>query len=131
MAQQIDQRKESSRKEEVHWSSFRDVVASLQKTLLHTIDEKHNKNMIQNPQFDFSGLERIDPNESIMCTNMVSTLNQNHYGLSQTATSQVNSMALSNAEKQIAEIKLKLALTEAERDELEFELMQSKSGECD
>ena len=114
----------------MHWSSFRDVVASLQKTLVQEIDGNHTQNTkIQNPQFDFSGLEGIDLNESSMYSNMVSPLNENGYALSQNATSQVNSMALSNAEKQLAEMTLKLALTEAERDELEFELMQSKSGE--
>jgi len=83
-----------------------------------------NKNNSSTHRFDFSGLEEV--NKSICSNNntieelMVSPLN------AETNTSQTATVALSLAESQLAEMKLKLAMTESERDELEFELMKSK-----
>jgi hypothetical protein len=58
-------------------------------------------------------------------SNMVSPLHEDA-NASQTAASKVTSEELSMAEQQLADMRLQLALTEAERDELEFELLQSK-----
>ena len=89
-----------------------------------SIYSNSNKNNSSTHRFDFSGLEEV--NKSICSNNntieelMVSPLN------AETNTSQTATVALSLAESQLAEMKLKLAMTESERDELEFELMKSK-----
>ena len=85
-----------------------------------------SQKQMETPLFDFSDVEKNDASEhnSMNSSNMVLPLNEDG-NISQTAISRVASEALSNAEKQLADTKLLLALTEAERDELEFELMQS------
>lgn len=137
MAASQYQKSATSHREEIHWNSFRSAVASIQNRLVHGLDNRgldaknttKDQAETQTPRFDFSGIDKIDAGEySDMNsnTNMISPLNEDT-NISQTAASRVASEALSIAEQQISQMKLQLALTEAERDELEFELMQSKN----
>jgi Mn-containing catalase len=114
-----------SQREEAHWHSFRDAVTSIQKTLIQKIPQlssnelTHSQQENQTPRFAFSGLEKVNASASITISNtnmMISPLNED-----------VKSEALSNAEKQLAEMRVQLALAESERDELEFQLMQSQT----
>jgi Mn-containing catalase len=114
-----------SKREEAHWHSFRDAVTSIQKTLIQKIPQlssnelTHSQQENQTPRFAFSGLEKVNASASITISNtnmMISPLNED-----------VKSEALSNAEKQLAEMRVQLALAESERDELEFQLMQSQT----
>jgi Mn-containing catalase len=114
-----------SKREEAHWHSFRDAVTSIQKTLIQKIPQlssnelTHSQQENQTPRFAFSGLEKVKASTSIAISNtniMISPLNED-----------VKSEALSNAEKQLAEMRVQLALAESERDELEFQLMQSQT----
>ena len=122
----------ASRKEEAHWSSFRNAVSSVQKSLLQSSNEIRAKpphmQQSETPRFDFIGLDEIDAGGfSHLTSNILSPLNEDGIA-SQTAASRAVSEALSTAEQQLAKMKQQLALTEAERDELEFELIQTKSG---
>jgi Mn-containing catalase len=117
-----------SKREEAHWHSFRDAVTSIQKTLIQKIPQLSSneltthspqENQTDTPRFAFSGLEKVKASTSIAISNtniMISPLNED-----------VKSEALSNAEKQLAEMRVQLALAESERDELEFQLMQSQT----
>eukprot|EP00804_Cyclotella_cryptica_P002480 CCRYP_018096-RA/>CCRYP_018096-RA protein AED:0.48 eAED:0.48 QI:0/-1/0/1/-1/1/1/0/135 len=134
MPNRIEQMETSSQREEAHWSSFREAVASLQDTLLEEIISRSSldeintdlfdREQIESRRFDFSGLEKVTGSINSN-TNIVSPLNDDA-NVSRTAASQVEIDALSNAEKRLAETKLLLALVESQRDELEFELMRLK-----
>ena len=123
----------ASRKEEDHWSSFRNAVSSVQKTLLRSSNDMRAKSthihiqQNETPRYDFIGLDEIDAGGFSHNSNILSPLNEDGIA-SQTAASRAVSEALSTAEQQLAKMKQQLALTEAERDELEFQLMQTKSG---
>jgi hypothetical protein len=119
----------TSEKEEAHWSSFRIAVASLQTQLQNNmLRGKSQDEECATPRFDFSGIvNNIGSSDcnSTKSSMMVSPLHEDT-NASQTAASRVASEALSVAEQQLADVRLQLALAEAERDELEFELLQSK-----
>ena len=82
-----------------------------------------------NKSVELTGLEEV--NKSVHSRNNIVLGTHDHINLRSPAnapshTSHTTTNALSIAEQQLAETKLKLALTESERDELEFELMKSK-----
>jgi hypothetical protein len=77
----------------------------------------------QHQQLELIGLEEVDKDvnkNKARCSEFLSPANE----LSQTSHTDHTS-ALSIAEQRLAEVKLKLSMTEAERDELEFQLMQT------
>jgi hypothetical protein len=125
----------TSLREEAHWNSFRDAVASLQNILVQVLEDQPSEENDSDshlgqhvPQFDFSGIEKVKEsarNTINLGTNMMSPLHQDP-NVSQAAASHVASEALSVAEQKLAEMKLQLALTQSERDELEFEFMRLK-----
>ncbi|KAL7549278.1 hypothetical protein ACHAWF_012554 [Thalassiosira exigua] len=79
----------------------------------------------KNPTLELVGLEEV--NRAVYNK---SNFDGNGISSPVTAPSQMSpaSNALTKAEQQLAEMKLRLAMTESERDELEFILMQSKHG---
>ena len=83
-----------------------------------------------NKSVELTGLEEV--NKSVHSRNNIVLGTGDHINLRSPAnapshTSHTTTNALSIAEQQLAETKLKLALTESERDELEFQLIQNTS----
>ena len=83
-----------------------------------------------NKSVELTGLEEV--NKSVHSRNNIVVGTGDHINLRSPAnapshTSHTTTNALSIAEQQLAETKLKLALTESERDELEFQLIQNTS----
>ena len=83
-----------------------------------------------NKSVELTGLEEV--NKSVHSRNNIVLGTHDHINLRSPAnapshTSHTTTNALSIAEQQLAETKLKLALTESERDELEFQLIQNTS----
>ena len=83
-----------------------------------------------NKSVELTGLEEV--NKSVHSRNNIALGTGDHINLRSPAnapshTSHTTTNALSIAEQQLAETKLKLALTESERDELEFQLIQNTS----
>lgn len=139
-------------REEAHWSSFRNAVAGFQKDMQQhskrripqsaadgrSVSVSDNKNA--NPQEVGQNRSRdeLDHSEE---TNDNNERKQTHNHLELIGLEEVGNElllpaspsreshatnALSVAEQQLAETKFKLAMTESERDELEFQLMQNK-----
>lgn len=124
----------TSQKENEHWTSFRSAVSSIQSNLIRQMDSQlsdpdptNEKFQTETPRFDFSDLDKINASQYNHISDLISPLHEDT-NVSQSAASRIASEALSMAEQQLAKMKLQLALTEAERDELEFELMQSSKN---
>ena len=93
----------------------------------------YNATQPQHHQYlELIGMEEVDrsicslnnkSNLSSHDNNCIISTNNNNNAMSHASQ---NTNALSIATQELAEMKLKLALTESERDELEFELMQSR-----
>ncbi len=95
------------------------------------IEDENNDNTTQSSHhhhyLELIGMEEVD--RSICSVNNKNNLSSHDNNIpTNNAMSHAsqNTNALSIATQELAEMKLKLALTESERDELEFELMQSK-----
>ena len=96
-------------------------------------DKIYNATQPQHHQYlELIGMEEVDrsicslnnkSNLSSHDNNYIISTNNNNNAMSHASQ---NTNALSIATQELAEMKLKLALTESERDELEFELMQSR-----
>mmetsp|Transcript_4128 Transcript_4128/g.9270 ORF Transcript_4128/g.9270 Transcript_4128/m.9270 type:complete len:241 (+) Transcript_4128:107-829(+) len=81
----------------------------------------------QQQHLELIGLEEV--NKGAYSRNIITTGGNHTIAASSPANTQLShashaTMALSMAEHELAEMKLKLAMTESERDELEFKLMQ-------
>ena len=91
--------------------------------------ELKNNNNSSHPQLELIGnLEEVKRNIQSRNNNTVMTHNDDilsPMNAHQSHTSHTTNAALSIAEQQLTETKLKLAMTEMERDELEFQLMQN------
>jgi hypothetical protein len=91
------------------------------------IEDENNDNATQTHHhhyyLELIGMEEVD--KSICSVNNKNNLDDIPMNNAMSHASQ-NTNALSIATQELAEMKLKLALTESERDELEFELIQSK-----
>ena len=112
----------------------------LQLSPLEELDDDDNSESINNDSDNDKNYSTTQPHhhqyleligmEEVDRSNLSSHDNHNNY----VSTNNTNTMshasqnttALSIATQELAEMKLKLALTESERDELEFELMQSR-----
>lgn len=136
--------------EEAYWSSFRSAVAGLQRALTElgsNVDS--NSASIRNPQshpqdlptnqWSVSTIEELNspnPHRHLELIGL-EELDKSAYGRNNHVGNEVGQHAhssthssqqtLSIAAHQLAKIRLKLALTESERDELEFKLMQNVS----
>ena len=96
-------------------------------------DKNYSATQPQHHQYlELIGMEEVDrsicslnnkSNLSSHDNNCIISTNNNNNAMSHASQ---NTNALSIATQELAEMKLKLALTESERDELEFELMQSR-----
>ena len=83
-----------------------------------------------NKSVELTGLEEV--NKSVHSRNNIVVGTGDHINLrspanAPTHTSHTTTNALSIAEQQLAETRLRLAMTESERDELEFQLIQNTS----
>ena len=129
--------------DEAHWTSFRSAIADLQFTLtgLGGSNINYQRNPSSSPQdispfqsgdcakahrhLQLIGLEEVTTNEynrnNCQCDN-----EHEQHAQSSAHSSHATMDALSITAQQLAETRLKLALTESERDEMEFQLMQKR-----
>eukprot|EP00985_Skeletonema_marinoi_P006459 scaffold2798_cov87-Skeletonema_marinoi.AAC.2 len=97
-------------------------------------DRKYNTTQSHHHYLELIGMEEVD--RSICSVNNkhnLSSHDNNNVPANNNAMSHAsqNTNALSIATQELAELKLKLALTESQKDELEFELMQSRHDSSD
>lgn len=134
--------------EEAHWTSFRGAIADLQLKLSNINNSNYasiyrhdpsshpqdisafrcggsailiddNNNAKSQLHLELIGLEEVNTNSQ--CEN-----EHELHAQSSTHSSHATMDALSITTRQLSETKLKLALIESERDELEFQLMQKR-----
>jgi len=97
-------------------------------------DSNYNATHSHHHYLELIGMEEVD--RSICSVNNkhnLSSHDNNNVPANNNAMSHAsqNTTALSIATQELAELKLKLALTESQKDELEFELMQSRHDSSD
>jgi len=134
--------------EEAHWSSFRRAIAGLQFTLTGLGNNTNNSNYASSYQHDPSslpqdmsafqsgdgakshqhleliGLEEDTTSVYNRRNNSQGDNEHEQHAQSSAHSSHATMDALSITAQQLSETRLKLALIESERDELEFQLMQ-------